>query len=97
MGEDVRILFDFEFFVKLTFIALTLRDFSDWTKILHTHESNTHGDKEAKISLIENWWNSEILDKKCNFTLCISKIDEQAMCEFEFACFLYILFWSFNI
>ena len=27
-----------------------------------------------------------MLDKKCNFTLCISKIDEEAICEFQFAC-----------
>ena len=25
-------------------------------------------------------------DKKCYFALCISKIDEEAICEFQFAC-----------
>ena len=25
-----------------------------------------------------------MLDKKCNFALCISKNDEESMCEFQF-------------
>ena len=29
-------------------------------------------------------------DEKCNFTLCISKIDEDAMYKFQLACFLFI-------
>ena len=31
-----------------------------------------------------------MLNKKCNFALCVSKIDEEAMDEFEFA---YVLFF----
>ena len=27
-----------------------------------------------------------MLDKKCNFALCVSQIDEEAMCEFQFSC-----------
>ena len=31
-----------------------------------------------------------MFDKKCNFPLCINEIDEEAMCDFQFArCFYY--------
>ena len=35
---------------------------------------------------IENRWNQEGLIKKCNFALCLIKIDGDAMCEFSIAC-----------
>ena len=31
-----------------------------------------------------------MLDKKWNFALCTSKINEEVMCEFQFTCSLYI-------
>ena len=48
--------------------------------------------EEAKIaffSLLENWWIEEMLDKKCKFLLCLSKIDEEAMCELQFTYFFF--------
>ena len=31
-----------------------------------------------------------MLDKKYNYALCISKIDEKAICEFQFACSFFV-------
>ena len=36
-----------------------------------------------------------VLDKKCDFALCISKIDVKAMCEFQLAWFFFQFFNKF--